>query len=147
MPANQTVIEAEIAAPIETVFDRLADHNRMGEWLAADITRTRESENNAEGVNGTGSVRTIRMFKVLEFDETVVRSEKPHTIEYRITRGSPLRNHLGRITLKQNGAAVAVHWEIVFDMAIPFTGKLTAFLLNAAIGSGLATLKKQLESR
>ena len=146
MAANRVLIEQKISAPIETVFDRLADHNRMGEWLSADISRTKDSGNASEGVNGTGSVRTIRILKLLDFDETVVRCEKPGTIEYRISRGSPLRNHLGRINLKANGGDVYIQWEITFDMAIPLTGGITALLLKAAIGRGLATLRKQIEA-
>ena len=145
MQKYQTVLSASIQAPIETVFDRLSDHNRMGEWLDADIRRTRDSTAAGEGVNGTGSVRTLRILGLLDFDETVVKCEKPRAIEYEITRGSPLKNHHGSITLKQNGSATQIDWDIKFDMAIPLAGHIVAMLLNLAVGQGLNKLKGQLE--
>jgi uncharacterized protein YndB with AHSA1/START domain len=145
MQQNRVKITEQISAPVEIVFDRLADHNRMSEWLDADIKRTRDSTVTTEGPNGTGSVRTLRMFGLLEFDETVVRCKRPSAIEYEITRGSPLRDHHGAITLTPDGNTTAIEWNIVFNMAIPFTGFLTGFLLKAAIGRGLAKLKNQIE--
>lgn len=145
MQQYQTVLSESIKAPIETVFDRLADHNRMGEWLNADIHRTKDSTATAEGVNGTGSVRTLRILGLIDFDETVVKCEKPHSIEYEITRGSPLKNHHGAITLQQNGNTTQIDWDIKFDMAIPLAGHVVALLLNFAVGQGLKKLKGQLE--
>ncbi len=145
MQKYQTVLSASIQAPIETVFDRLADHNGMGEWLDADIRRTKDATASGEGVNGTGSVRTLRILGLLDFDETVVKCVKPRTIEYEITRGSPLRNHHGAITLKQNGDKTQIDWDIKFDMAIPFAGTIVEFLLKFAVGQGLKKLKSQLE--
>lgn len=151
-------ISAEIRAPIETVFDRLADHNAMGTWLNADIRRTKDSSVTAEGVNGTGSVRTLRIFSLLDFDETVVRFEKPRSgvaqgkeakvasIEYKITRGSPLKNHHGTITLDDAGGKVTIAWNIIFDMAFPLVGHVVALLLKFAITDGLKKLAKQLEA-
>ncbi len=146
MQEYQAVLSASIQAPIETVFDRLADHNRMGEWLDADIHRTKDATAAGEGVNGTGSVRTLRILGLLDFDETVVRCEKPRALEYEITRGSPLKNHHGAITLKQDGNMTQIEWDIRFDMAIPLAGHLVALLLKMAVGRGLQKLKGQLES-
>lgn len=145
MKQTRVKIAEQINAPIDVVFDRLADHNRMGEWLDADIKRTQDSPVTAEGVNGTGSVRTLRLLGIMEFDETVVRCERPAGIEYKITRGSPLRNHHGTIALTRDGTNTAIEWNIAFNMTIPFTGFLTGFMLQTAIGRGLAKLKKQLE--
>jgi hypothetical protein len=39
-----------------------------------------------------------------------------------------------------------VRWAIRFDTWIPFTGKLTAWLLRLVFKRALATLKSQLES-
>lgn len=145
MQKYQTVLSESIQAPIETVFDRLADHNRMGEWLNADIRRAKDSTAAGEGVNGTGSVRTLRILGMVDFDETVVKCEKPRTIEYEITRGSPLKNHHGAITLKQIGNVTQIDWDIRFDMTIPLAGHIVALLLNFAVSQGLKKLKGQLE--
>lgn len=145
MSEHRTEITETIRAPIGEVFDRLADHNRMGEYMSADIRRTCDSTTAGEGVNGTGSVRTLKILGLSDFDETVVKYVKPAKLEYKITRGSPLKNHLGVITLKEENGAVNIHWVIAFEMS--FGGMLVAFLLKVAVGRGLATLKKQLETK
>lgn len=144
MAQYRTHITEKIAAPINDVFDRLADHNRMGEFMSADIRRVKDSTIAAEGVNGTGSVRTLKILGLADFDETVVKSEKPNTIEYKITRGSPLKNHLGVIRLQEENGAVAIDWDITFDMG--FGGMIVELLLKTAVGGGLGKLKKQLET-
>jgi len=146
-PKNRTLLHEEISAPIDRVFDALADHDTMGSWLDANIRRTKNSEVKAEGPNGTGSIRTIKMFGLVEFDETVVVFKKPNTIEYKITRGSPLRNHHGRINLIEKNGKTEVTWDIRFDMAIPFTGALMAWLLKTSVGGGLRKLKSTLEKK
>ncbi len=143
MSQYRTHITEKIRAPIGDVFDRLADHNRMGEWMMADIRRTKDSTAAGEGVNGTGSVRTLKILGLSDFDETVVKSRKPETIEYKITRGSPLSNHLGVITLKEENGAVAIDWNITFEMGIG--GIVVEQLLKLAVSNGLSKLKKQME--
>lgn len=145
MSGYRTEITETIRAPISEVFDRLADHNRMGEYMSADIRRTKDSTAAGEGVNGTGSVRTLKIPGLSDFDETVVKFVRPAKLEYKITRGSPLKNHLGVITLKEEGGKTTVDWNITFDMG--FGGMIVELLLKFAVGRGLATLKKQLEGK
>lgn len=146
MQKNHTLIQKEFNCGINPLFDALADHNTMGVWLGADIHRTTDSTVKDEGLNGTGSVRTIKMFGLPDFDETVVVFKKPSRIEYKITRGSPLRNHHGIIELSEKAGIVNLEWNIRFDMAIPLTGALTAWILKTSIGGGLKKLKKELEA-
>lgn len=144
MQKYQTVLSESIQAPIETVFDRLADHNRMGEWLNADIRRAKDSTAAGEGVNGTGSVRTLRILGMLDFDETAAKREKPRTIEYE-RPAIPTSNHHGAITLKQIGNVTQIDWDIRFDMTIPLAGHIVALLLNFAVSQGLKSGQGQLE--
>lgn len=143
MPQYRTHITEKIRAPIGEVFDRLADHNRMGEYMAADIRRVKDSTVASEGVNGTGSVRTLKILGLPDFDETVVKCDKPYCLEYKITRGSPLKNHHGVIRLEEKNGMVAIDWNISFDM--DFGGLVVEMLLKFAVGSGLTKLKKKLE--
>lgn len=145
MSTHQLHVTESFQAPINEVFDRLADHNRMGEYMSADIRRTKDSTAAGEGVNGTGSVRTLKILGLSDFDETVVKFVKPGKLEYKITRGSPLKNHLGIITLKDEGGKTTVDWNIAFEMG--FGGMIVEFLLKFAVGRGLTALKKQLEGK
>lgn len=160
MSTHQLHVHESFNAPAATVFDRLADHNRMGEYMSADIRRTKDSTAAGEGPNGTGSVRTLKILGLSDFDETVVKYVKPAavhggtrvandkdvklaTLEYKITRGSPLKNHLGVITLKEEAGKTTVDWNITFEMG--FGGIIVEFLLKFAVGRGLAKLKKLVE--
>lgn len=145
MSTHQLHVTENFQAPINEVFDRLADHNRMGEYMSADIRRTKDATAPGEGPNGTGSVRTLKIFGLSDFDETVVKFVKPAKLEYKITRGSPLKNHLGVIALKEEGGKTTVDWNITFEMG--FGGMIVEILLKFAVGRGLATLKKQLEGK
>ena len=140
MSTHQIHVHESFNAPAATVFDRLADHNSMGEYMSADIRRTKDSTASGEGPNGTGSVRTLKIFGLSDFDETVVKFLKPAKLEYKITRGSPLKNHLGVITLKEEGGITTVDWNITFEMG--FGGIIVEILLKFAVGRGLAKLKK-----
>jgi carbon monoxide dehydrogenase subunit G len=143
MPQHRLEITEKVNAPKDTVFERLADHNRMGEYMSADIRRTKNATVASEGPNGTGSVRTLKIFGMPDFDETVLEFRKPDTIKYKITRGSPLKNHLGVIVLSEEGGATRVDWTITFEMG--FGGAVVAFLLKFAVGGGLSKLKKLIE--
>jgi uncharacterized protein YndB with AHSA1/START domain len=136
-----------IRAPLGQVFDTLSDHNAMAEWMNTDIRRIRDATASAEGVNGTGSVRTLRLMGFLEFDETVTRSVKPKLIEYRITRGSPLKDHIGLIQLAEKNGGVQITWDIRFNMDLPLAGYPVAFALKTAISRGLKKLRQNLEAQ
>jgi uncharacterized membrane protein len=146
MARHSFTVQQVIHKPMSEVYDKLADHNTMGKWLSADIKRVKDSPDKKAGPNGVGSVRTIRMFFLVEFDETVILADKPRRIEYRITRGSPLKNHLGEIALTQMGDDTEITWTVSFEPVIPMTGWLITFLVSSGIKQGLAKLKKMLET-
>ena len=114
---------------IDVAFARLADHQRLGAALGVPVKRTRDGEGD---VNGLGSVRTIG-FRPLEVDETITRFDPPSRIDYRISRGSPLRDHRSSIIFSANGNATEVTWNIEFDT----TPRLLGPVVNRALGLGL----------
>src|SRR5690606_12105931 len=65
--------------------------------------------------NGVGSVRKLRVGPGPSFEETVTAYEENRLIEYRITRGSPLRNHFGRMQFAADGEGSRRHDTIAFD--------------------------------
>ena len=130
-------VERTVPLPPAQAFAALADHNRLGDLLGGPVKRIRDGE---DDVNGVGSVRRI-LKGPLAFEETVTRFEPGQVIEYRITRGSPLRNHQGRLDFAASGdEATQVTWHVEFDSAVPLLGGLISKVLNKLFSGGLEKL-------
>ena len=93
MPRHKVVIEHRFQADPATVFAFFADHEQFGRLWPGTTRRIATGQNDP---NGVGSVREIRVGPV-RFEETVVTFQRPHLIEYTVTRGSPIKNHHGRM--------------------------------------------------
>lgn len=128
MPQHQLQFNALIKAPIEVAFAFLADHQNFSALFGGSCRRTKAGQGD---INGLGSVRTIGPGP-LGFDETIVRFDKPQRIEYRITRGGPLKNHHGIVLLKSVGSQTQMDYRIQFDGKFPLIGGIVAFFLKRA---------------
>lgn len=118
------------------IFSRVADHERLGEVLRVPVKRSRDGDGD---INGLGSVRTLG-FRPLDFDETITHFDPPRRIDYRISRGSPLRDHRASIVFSPNGAATEVTWTIDFDTRLPLLGSVVKRALALGIRHGLRRL-------
>jgi uncharacterized protein YndB with AHSA1/START domain len=93
-------VSAQIAAPIDHVFERLTDHEAMVDWPGISACKLV-----VEGAprNGLGAVRRVTV-SGLTLDEQVVTWEPPSRFEYRIIRGLPVKHrggalrHFARVT-------------------------------------------------
>ncbi len=127
-------IRQTVALPLKETFERLSDHNQLGPLLGLPCKRVRDGE---DAINGLGSVRTLGVWPI-EFDETVTGFEPNSRIDYRITRGSPLRNHRGTVAFAASGeGATQVSWDIEYEIALPVLGMLIKKILARGIGRGL----------
>lgn len=133
-------IDMEFSRPVKDLFAVLSDHEKLGPVLGARIQRTRDGQGSP---NGLGSVRTLRIGPLPSFDETVTAFEPDQLIEYRITRGTPLRNHKGvmRFTATRSGGS-RLHYTIQFDSLIPFIAPIIRAGLEQGIRKGLAKLDR-----
>ncbi|MGQ0696622.1 MAG: SRPBCC family protein [Panacagrimonas sp.] len=125
-----------VPLPVEKTFALLADHNRLGTVLGLPVKRTRDGKGD---VNGVGSVRTLGIWP-LDFDETVTVFEPGTRIDYRITRGSPLRKHLGSVRFEPSGSGTQVTWNIEYEMGVPVLGTAIKHGLGFGISRGLGKL-------
>ena len=128
MPEHQITIQHVVRAPRERVFAVFANHARFATLFGAVSNCIEEGTGEAHGF---GSVRRIGN-GLTSFDETIVAFDKPQRLEYRITRGSPLKNHLGTITFHADGDLTVVDYVISFDSKIPGLGGCMAWLLKRA---------------
>ena len=130
MAQQEVVMDGEFAAPRAQVFAAFADHARFGRIMGGRFTRIRDAA--GSDPNGAGSVRELRGLGPA-FEETIVTYQPPALIEYTVSRGSPIKNHLGRIEFSDTASGgTRVHYVIRFEPRVPLTGGLIAGILRGA---------------
>ena len=85
-------VEQDFTAPVDTVFAHMSEHENLAEVFGAKVERL---EDGRPERNGVGSRRRMRIGPTAPFEETITRFEPSELIEYRITKGTPLRDHVG----------------------------------------------------
>ena len=132
-------IRQDFACPVSTLFAFLSDHENLEQvFVPAKIRRVKEGE---DSPNGLGSVRRMRILLAPPFEETVTAFVPDERIEYRITRGSPLRDHHGvmRFSATAEGGS-HLHYTIEFAGKVPGVAPLVKVGLEQAIRRSLARL-------
>ncbi len=97
MKIHHLKMHHESNSPIEVVWEVFNSHAEYGKIMGQSMTRITDSTD-PDNVNGVNSVRKINI-PLMPFEETIVRSIKPHRIEYRISKGGPLAHHYGIMVL------------------------------------------------
>ncbi len=125
--------------PVEALFACLSDHENLSALFAPlKVTRIKDGQ---EAINGTGSVRRLRPPLGAAFEETVTLYQPDRRIEYRVTKGSPLRNHLGVMCFDSDGNGSRLRYTITFEGKLPLVGALIRPVLERAIRRGLDGLR------
>ena len=97
--------------------------------LPEGVNITRVSDG-ATSRNGVGSVRRLKLGPLPAFEETTTTAEPNTLIEYKITKGSPLKGHWGRQELTPTaGGGTRLDYTIGFDSAIPGLAALVGMVL------------------
>lgn len=110
---------------VEQVFSFFSDHNRLSEVYPAIIKRIIDAPNPAN-CNDVGSSRIIVSFPFI-FQETITSYIENKYIEYKITMGSPIKNHIGKMNfISINPNSCRLDYIIEFEPKIPYTG----FIIN-----------------
>lgn len=133
----QIEIQQVFDQPLDEVFSVLSDHVHLGHIVGADIQRIVDS--NSADINGLGSVRRISSFIIPAFEETIVNFKPNELIEYTVSKGSPIKNHLGSLRFSQQNNQTLLDYTIAFEPKInlPGWGRLLAVLIRAPIAKGL----------
>ena len=135
MPQQKVRFEQFFATGRERVFAYFADHEKFGRIWPGRFRRIRESAD-ATQPNGLGSVRQIKSAG-FTFDETITAFDPPRCIEYRVTRGGPIKNHVGRLLFSEVPGGTKLEYSIEFDPRLRFTGGLIASVLCASWHRGV----------
>ena len=144
MKIHEIKLYQEFSAPVEQVWEAFCDHANFGKMMGQNITRVADSTD-ANNKNGVGSVRAIKL-PVVTFEETIVKSEKPTLIEYRISRGLPVNYHYGIMKFKTlpNGKS-AIDYSIKLSLKVPLLGVIVAIALKNGMSKGLRNYARRLE--
>jgi uncharacterized protein YndB with AHSA1/START domain len=136
--ARHVHIEHHFAKAPEAIFSYLAEHENLAELFGARIKRLRDGE--AER-NGVGSVRELKIGPLPPFQETVTEFVVPERIVYRITKGSPLRGHVGVMTFAPASGGTDFVYDIRLASPIPGVAPAVRASLTRSITASLAKVE------
>jgi uncharacterized protein YndB with AHSA1/START domain len=139
--AHHVVVDRVFDKPPERVFAYLAEHENLAEIFGAKVTRLRDGDDGQR--NGVGSVRKLQIGPLPPFEETVTEFVVPERIVYRITKGSPLKGHVGVMSFAPDGeSGTRFHYDIRLASPIPGLAALVRLSLTRSIEQGLAKVEQ-----
>jgi len=115
-------------------------HGEFGRIIKANIKRVVDSQD--ENKNGLGSVRRIYALPGVTFEESVVRFEPNQLMEYTVSKGSPIKNHRGRMEFAEDQGKTRLIYSIDFEPKLPFflLGSIIKKIIEKPMVEGLANL-------
>ncbi|WP_437676555.1 SRPBCC family protein [Sorangium sp. So ce131] len=142
-------VNVYIHAPVERVFEAVADHERF--LRAGESTRTTVVRPGLTERNGLGALREVRVGKRIRYVEEITAFERPSSFDYRILESSqPLRHHGSRLRFTPRGDGTEVDWTSRFEVPVPLVGSALGSLARrmfvAAFTELLLAEKARLES-
>lgn len=130
-------ITHDFTLPVERVYAYLAEHEHLGPLFGAKITRVKDGDTTR---NGVGSVRQVKVGPLPPLEETVLEAVPNERIVYRITKGSPLRNHRGVMEFSTTAAGSRLRYVIEFGAVVPGLDRVVKLGLERNIRKGLQTV-------
>jgi uncharacterized protein YndB with AHSA1/START domain len=128
-------IHQDFAIPVEKLFALLGEHENLETIFHP--TKIRRIADGKVARNGVGSAREMRALGGPAFVETVTAYRENELIEYRITRGSPLKNHLGVMRFSSTPTGSHLHYTIEFEGKLPLIAPVIRAVLDRGIRKGL----------
>ena len=132
-------IDYDFTLPVERVYAYLAAHENLGPLFGAAVTRVRDGDTDRDG---TGSVRSLKVGPLPPFEETVTEFVPSERIVYRITKGSPLRGHVGVMTFAPADGGTSFVYDIRIASPIQGLAPLVRAALTRSITQGLPAVDR-----
>ncbi len=142
MSVQKIDVEHEFRIPVDRVFAYLSEHENLGVLFGLKVERVRSGDSDR---NGVGSVRRLSLAGIAPFEETVTAYVPDDLIVYRVTKGSPIKNHEGRMEFRsrESGAASHLRYRIEFESKVPGLGPVVEKGLTRNITRGLRKVERQ----
>jgi uncharacterized protein YndB with AHSA1/START domain len=135
------VVDHDFSLPPARVFAYLAEHEHLGPLFGARISRLNDGTDGTR--NGVGSARELKLGPLPSFVETVTEVVPDELIRYRITKGSPLRDHEGVMRFTPNGTGTHLHYEIAFGAVVPGLDRVIALGLRRSVAKNLDVVDRE----
>lgn len=115
--AHYLHVTHDFAKPVGPVFEHLAEHENLGRLFGAEVKRLNDGDTDR---NGVGSRRRLQVGPTPPFEETVTEFVPNERIEYRITKGSPLKGHVGTMRFSERpGGGSHLDYRIRLSSPVP----------------------------
>jgi uncharacterized membrane protein len=135
----------DFEAPVERVFNFFSTHERLAEVYPAAFKLIKYGDDPRDA-NSLNSIRRITAFPLI-IEETVTGYLPPKFIEYKVTYGFGLNNHVGRMNfIDLGGARCRLDYTIEFEPAIPLSGFLIRNLLQKLISNGVGEAARKFKA-
>jgi len=109
--------QTTVAAPIETVWDKLSDHVGMSEW--GPVTVTMDKLGTADP-NGVGAIRRIASAGPgPDIVEEVGTFEAPTLFGYKALSGTPFPGYAGEVRLTPAGTGTHINYTVSTTASFP----------------------------
>ena len=135
---QRIVVDQDFSAAPDRVYAHFAEHENLAELFGARVERLRDGTDGTR--NGVGSARRLKVGPLPWFTETIAEAVPDERIVYRITQGSPLRDHEGVMSFSPSpgpGSGTRMHYEIRFRGVLPGLDRVVAPGLRRNIEKGL----------
>ena len=110
--------QTTVAAPIETVWDKLSDHVGMSQW-GPGISVTMDKLG-TDDPNGVGAVRRIASpGPGPDIVEEVVTFEAPNLFGYKALSGTPFPGYAGEVRLTPAGTGTHINYTVSTTASFP----------------------------
>src|ERR1700738_2562707 len=109
--------QTTVAAPIETVWDKMSDHVGMSQWGPVTVTMDKLG---ATDPNGVGAIRRIASRGPgPDIVEEVVTFEAPNLFGYKALSGTPFPGYAGEVRLTPAGAGTHINYTVSTTASFP----------------------------
>ena len=143
--AEQVIsVSHEFDVPREAVFAVIADPYKLAAVNSFRVERIKDITD--DDINGVGSVRRLKMGFFRSIDEVITVFDAPELIEYRVLKGVPVKNHVGRMKFVDIGNGRSrVDFLIQFDSAFPGLGSVLRMGLQKTIATSMTNIAYHLQ--
>ncbi|MFD6160914.1 SRPBCC family protein [Nocardia sp. NPDC060256] len=125
-------IERVIAAPVEDVFEWLADASNYPRvtWV---VLRQRLATPGEDAPYGRNAIRKL-LWVVGWFEERITSYDPPHEFGYLVERSIPPSRHEGgKLTFTAVPGGTRVVWTTTAEVRLPFAATLTRVLVKPGV--------------